>query len=239
MSTHTTYLIRHAPTTYSSVYRVNGDPTVDVPLTTEGVAACYAARPLLPREKAVTCVSSMFDRCLRTAELVTAGLVEASPEARLNELDYGTFEGGAFLDYARWLAKHGPYVVPPGGRESQVEGIVRMLTGLRGVMDQPGPRLVIAHGLLVSVINWALHHPGHPLADVFLPTAPCVKPLVIGDEQLDALTRWLIHDLDRAAREHRPWRVDLRGFPREARPALATVDAHAPVHGNEDEATHA
>ncbi len=239
MSNHATYLLRHAPTSYSTAYRVNGDPAMGVPLTSEGVAACYAARPLLPSGEVVACVRSMFDRCVRTAELVTAGRVEVFPEARLNELDYGMFEGGAFLDYAYWLAEHGPHVVPPGGRESQVEGIVRMLTGLRCAMDQPGPRLVVAHGLLVSVINWALFHPGCSLTDVFLPAAPCVKPLVIGDEQLDALTGCLINDLHRATREHRPWQVDLGVFPREVRPGLATVGAHASVHGNEDDATHA
>jgi 2,3-bisphosphoglycerate-dependent phosphoglycerate mutase len=139
-------VLRHAPSKYSAAYRVNGDPAVDVPLTAEGEASCRAARAGLPLGSVVTCVSSAFARCRRTAELLIAGRTPVLVDARLNELDYGTFEGGEFLAYARWLAQHGPGRRPPEAAESQAEGIARMLSGLKTILDIPGSRLVVAHG---------------------------------------------------------------------------------------------
>ncbi len=43
---------------------------------------------------------------------------------------------------------HGPWQRPPGATESQREAITRMLDGLLGALVHPGPRLVVAHGLL-------------------------------------------------------------------------------------------
>ncbi|WP_116046383.1 histidine phosphatase family protein [Amycolatopsis palatopharyngis] len=233
----TTYLLRHAPSAYSVDYRVNGDPAVDVPLTSDGVAECRVARWAVPSENLGTCVTSAFGRCIRTAEWVVAGRAEVYVDPRLNELDYGAFEGAAFLDYARWLIEHGPHVRPPGAGESQTEGIERMLAGLRGVLERPGPRLVVAHGLLVSVIQWAQAFPQQSLTEVFLPPAPCLKPVLIDDEELQVLTGWLLCDL--ASAQDRGWHVDLGVFPREAQAALATVGTHASANRDEDEATHA
>jgi probable phosphoglycerate mutase len=237
MSTGVTYLLRHAPSVYSVNYRVNGDSTVPVPLTAAGVAACQAARTSVSHDVAGSCVTSTFDRCVRTGELVTAGQVEVSRDARLNELDYGAFEDGAFLDYAHWLAEHGPNSRPPSARESQTEGIARMLTGLRAVAERPAPRLVVAHGLLVSVIRWARLHPYQPLTEVFLPTVPCLTPLVIVDAELRALTEWLLCDLDHGTSSGRRWHVDLGAFPPQARSGFAAVSEHALANGNQDEET--
>lgn len=234
-----TYLLRHAPTVYSVEYRVNGDPAVTVPLTSDGVAGCRSARSTTPTDVLRWCVTSTFGRCVRTAELITGGQVEVQRDARLNEVDYGAYEGGPFLVYARWLAEHGPHGRPPGARESQAEGIVRMLTGLHAAVDWPGPRLVVAHGLLVSVIHWARSHPHESLTEVFLPAAPCLTPLTMGDAELRVLIDWLLDDLAAGARERRGWHVDLTVFPREARAALATVSAHTAASRNEDEAADA
>jgi 2,3-bisphosphoglycerate-dependent phosphoglycerate mutase len=223
----TTYVVRHAPTVYSAAYRVNGVPSVDVPLTSDGEAACVQARSVLPIDEIAACVASPFRRCQRTADLLVDSTAPILTDARLGELDYGAFEGGEFLAYARWLAQHGPSVRPPGGRESQSVGIIRMLTGLRAVLDRPKPRLVVAHGLLLSVVRWARAHPGQPLIDVFLPGEPSLTPMVVADDELTAIIGFLVDDLDHAVRGQRRWRVDLAVFPREARTALATVSAYA------------
>jgi probable phosphoglycerate mutase len=127
------FVLRHAPSKYSAAYRVNGNPAVDVPLTAEGEASCRAARAGLPPGRVVACVSSAFARCRRTAELLMAGRAPVLVDVRLNELDYGTFEGCEFLAYARWLAQHGPRRRPPEAAESQAEGIARMLSGLKTI----------------------------------------------------------------------------------------------------------
>jgi probable phosphoglycerate mutase len=102
-----------------------------------------------------------------------------------------------------------------------------MLTGLRAVLDRPKPRLVVAHGLLLSVLRWARAHPGQPLIDVFLPGEPSLTPMVVVDDELSAIISFLVDDLDHAVRGQRRWRVNLGVFPREARTALATVSAYA------------
>jgi broad specificity phosphatase PhoE len=66
----TTYVVRHAPTVSSAAYRVNGDPSVDVPVTSDGEAACVQARPVLPIDEIAACVASPFRRCQRTADLL-------------------------------------------------------------------------------------------------------------------------------------------------------------------------
>lgn len=209
----TTYLLRHAPTAHGLAYRVDGEPGVHVPLTPEGEAACMQARSTLPVEKIATGMASPFPRCQRTAELLLDGAVTIATDLRLGELDYGDFEGGAFLAYARWLAQHGPDARPSGARESQAKGIARMLTGLRAVLERPAPRLVVAHGLLVSVVRWAGQHPDQPLIDVFLPEVPYVAPLVLADAEVRALTSRLLCDLARGYGSNRDWRVDLGAFP--------------------------
>jgi 2,3-bisphosphoglycerate-dependent phosphoglycerate mutase len=214
------FVLRHAPSKYSAAYRVNGDPAVDVALTAEGEAACRAARAGLPLGSVVTCVSSAFARCHRTAELLIAGETPVLVDARLNELDYGAFEGGEFVAYARWLAQHGPRRRPPEAAESQAEGIARMLSGLKTVLDRPGPRLVVAHGLLVSVLEWAREHPSESLTEALLPVAPCLRPLVLPEAELSSLSQRLLHDLEQTSRRACGWHVDLGVFPKELRTVL-------------------
>lgn len=213
------FVLRHAATEYSASYQVNGDPSVDMPLTAEGEAACRTAH-VLRSANVVTCVSSEFTRCRRTAELLIGGRAPVLVDARLNELDYGTFEGGEFLVYARWLAQHGPRRRPMGAAESQAEGIARMLSGLRTVLERPGPRLVVAHGLLVSVLQWAREHQSQSLTEVFLPAAPCLRPLALTEAELSSLSRWLLHDLRRGSRKNRGWHTDLGIFPENVRASL-------------------
>lgn len=240
----TTYLVRHAPTAYSVAYRVNGDPSADVPLTREGEVECPQARSALPVNEITTCATSPLPRCRRTAELLLGGATSISCDERLGELDYGVFEGGEFLAYARWLAENGPYACPHGARESQADAISRMLTGLRAVLERPGPRLVVAHGLLVSVLQWAREHPGEPLIDVFLPSAPSLTPMSVADDELRTTATRLLDDLEFRVRIQRDWRVDLGVFPQEVRAALATVSTHAATRTGVSEkpikeATHA
>ncbi|MFF0493140.1 histidine phosphatase family protein [Nocardia sp. NPDC004068] len=149
----TTYLLRHAESIYSTAFRLNGDPSVPVPLTMTGEKACVATRSLVPIDEMANCVASPFPRCVRTAELLLENRVRVVPETRLGELDYGVFEGESFVEYARWLAGNGPAAVPPGACESQHGGIGGLMHGLRAALTLPGPRIVVAHGLLLSLVS--------------------------------------------------------------------------------------
>ena len=181
--------MRHGRTPYSASYRVNGDPTIAADLDEHGIGQCRAARTQVPAPEIVTCLTSNFARTAESAKLVLGEqLVRMRVIAGLGEIDYGSFEGQPFQDYAAWLSENGPCARPPGSAESQREAIGRMLHALRSVFDCPGPRLVVTHGLLVSVVLWARGGNANGPCDLlFFPEAPCASPLRIDDLELASL----------------------------------------------------
>jgi probable phosphoglycerate mutase len=187
-----TYLLRHARTAYSSSYRLNGRPELRVALDAVGYTQCLKARAIRSWDHVVTCVVSGFPRTIQTAELLLAGRsIPIVTEARLGEIDYGVFEGGPYAEYGRWLDEHGPWQRPPGSVESQRAAILRMLDGLRDVLAWPGPRLVVAHGLLVSLIRQGT------VTGVHFREAPYVTPLHLADIELRDLTARLAGEIER------------------------------------------
>ena len=186
------YVMRHGRTAYSASYLLNGDPHIPVPLDDEGVAQCKAARDTLPVAEIAVGVCSAFVRTRQTAEVLTADhRIPIVTDARLGEVDYGQFEGRPFTEYAEWLRRHGGWTHPPGAKEAQRDGIRRMIQGLRAALDYPRPLLVVAHGLLVSV----LHH-GAPLRNVLLfPQAPYLAPLTFTPDDLARALEELERDL--------------------------------------------
>jgi probable phosphoglycerate mutase len=221
----TTILIRHASTSYSARYLVNGDPSVRLPISAEGVAACHRLRDSGAVRHPRTWITSAFARTQQTAVLLAGPTQpELHVDARLNEIDYGAFEGGPFLDYAAWLGLHGPFTRPPGAAESQREAFVRMLTGVRNALRLPGPRAVVAHGLLLSLVDWALSvPPGEPLP-LFFPEAPCLEPVVVADTRLQALTSRLIDSIDTSGSHTQPTECDWPESRQGEMPVLATFD---------------
>jgi 2,3-bisphosphoglycerate-dependent phosphoglycerate mutase len=187
-----TYVLRHARTAYSAAYRVNGRPDAPLGIDDVGYQQCHDARFTHPWDTIATCVVSRFPRTAQTAHLLLAPrTLPLVAEARLDEIDYGTFEGGPFTEYGRWLDQHGPWARPPGSRESQREAIWRMLDGLRDVLARPGPCLVVAHGLLSSVLRHG------SVAGVYYPEAPYVTLLQFSGEELRAITSRLMDEIER------------------------------------------
>lgn len=163
-------LVRHARTAHSVEHRLNGRVDLDLGLDAVGRGQCRAARSVLPVAETTVCVVSGFARAQHTARLLLTGRpVPIVVDDRLNELDYGRFEGGPFWDYGNWLTRHGIDARPPGGTESQRQGLRRMLAGLRAAAARPGRPLVVAHGLLASVV--AHTRAGGSPADLVFPEA--------------------------------------------------------------------
>ena len=50
----------------------------------------------------------------------------------LNEIDFGSFDGGLLLDYRAWAGAHHPDLDAPGGGESRAQAAARYATGHRG-----------------------------------------------------------------------------------------------------------
>lgn len=194
-----TYLLRHGQTSLSATYRVNGDPRLAVSLDDTGREQCRRARAAIPVAEIRSCVTSEFPRAVETAKLILRGArVPITADQRLNELDYGAFEARPFSEYAAWLREHGPHSRPPGATESQREVIRRMFDGLRSALVLPGPRLVVTHGLALSVISWGQRHAVAEEAILF-PEAPCATPMVLADADLRMTIDALTVDLGREA----------------------------------------
>jgi 2,3-bisphosphoglycerate-dependent phosphoglycerate mutase len=219
----TSYLLRHARTPYSARYLVNGDPRLALSLDDEGIRACHDARRSIPRGVSTWAVSA-FWRTQQTAALLGCD-PGASPAVlpQLNELDYGAFEGGPFLEYAAWLQRHGPCARPPGASESQHEGIRRMLLGVRTVLALPGPRVIVAHGLLISVLGWDLTRLPGTAMPIFFPEAPCLAPLALSDGHLADRTAALLAEAEGQERRAEHARSDAVETGPGSKPDLATV----------------
>jgi probable phosphoglycerate mutase len=191
-----TYLLRHGQTPFSASYRVNGDPSLALFVDETGREQCRLARSTIPVAEIRSCVTSGFPRAFQTAKLMLErASASATSDWQLNELDYGAFEGRSFTEYAAWLGQHGPLARPPGATESQREGIRRMLEGLRSALLLPGPRLVVTHGLALSVVTWRQQHALAP-GDVMFPETPCATPMVFADAEMQSIIDALITDLD-------------------------------------------
>jgi broad specificity phosphatase PhoE len=153
-------LVRHGQTSYSAAGRHTG--LVDVPLDADGERQARALAPVVAAQQLAAVWSSPLLRARQTAEL--AGLHEPRLDARLQEWDYGGYDGltSAQISEQRgrpWsLWKDG--VVPgstPGESLSQVRArcddvIARVLPLVLG-----GERVaLVAHGhqLRVLATGW-------------------------------------------------------------------------------------
>ncbi|MEV7777853.1 histidine phosphatase family protein [Kitasatospora sp. NPDC088351] len=201
----TTYLLRHSSTHYSAAHRVNGDPTVDLPLDPAGRVACRTGSGVITAVQPKIWLTSAFARTGETARLLMGDADQpVRVEPALNEVDYGQFEGGPFTEYARWLVAAGPWENPPGAAESQREAIRRMLAGLRSALQLPSPRTVVAHGLLASVLRWhrrAAHDAPGRAMPIFFDEVPCLYLVRIEDRELEDLTASLLDVLDAEEQE--------------------------------------
>ncbi|TQE27163.1 histidine phosphatase family protein [Streptomyces ipomoeae] len=228
----TTYILRHGQTDYSKQYLVNGDPARAIRLNGEGVSSCRLPWSVLPLRSVHTWLASEFPRAQQTASLLMGvPAPEMIVDARLNELDYGEFEGGPFLEYGSWLDRHGGSQRPPGARESQREGIRRMLSGVHAALEHPEPRVLVCHGLLVSVLLWRRDRSPDEAMPLFFPEAPYIEPLAVDDEVLRDWIPTLLTDLD----GEQPQDPEARGRAAKLRigrgSAVATFEA--PVHSPE------
>ncbi len=221
----TTYVLRHGQTNYSRRYLVNGDPTKPIRLSEEGRRSLHKGWSSVPLHSVKTWLASEFPRAQQTAILLM-GVPEPEliTDPRLNELDYGEFEGNPFLEYAVWLDGHGAHERPPGGSESQREGIRRMLTGVLATLEHPGPRVLVAHGLMVSVLLWHRDRAPGEAMPLFFPEAPYVEPVAIADVELPEFIGTLMHDLETGVQDRSGGIGDWGIFRNGDGSAVATVD---------------
>ena len=71
----------------------------------------------------------------------------------LNEIHFGSFDGGLLAAYREWAGAETPALPAPGGGESRAQAAARYASGLRIVLERPEESgLVIGHALAVRYI---------------------------------------------------------------------------------------
>lgn len=159
-------MIRHGPTDWNKDRRLQG--RTDVPLSAEGRDAAVRWR-LSPGVLDYRPVSSPLLRAVETAALL--GMEEPEIESRIQEMDYGEWEGQSLDDLRRDLGQEmadnetrGLDFRAPGG-ESPREVQARLTPWLAEVAARGKPTVAVSHhGVLRALLSLATGWPmtGNP-----------------------------------------------------------------------------
>jgi probable phosphoglycerate mutase len=123
-------------------------------LTPEGEDQARRLGELLAHDEFELGVSSRIARTRETLALALAGRdVPTVVVEELDEIHFGSFDGGLLDTYRAWAAAQSPTEHAPGGGESRGEAAARFARGLRRVLGRPeGTILVVAHALVVRYV---------------------------------------------------------------------------------------
>ena len=100
---------------------------------------------------------ALTSRLARTQETLALALdgrdVPVVVASELDEIHFGSFDGGLLDDYRAWAASHPPDEPAPGGGESRAQAAARFARGLRIVLARPEERvLVVGHALAIRYV---------------------------------------------------------------------------------------
>ena len=138
--------VRHGESRLNLERRVNGDPSVDVPLTDEGQSQAHKLGVEIANIGFDLCVHTRFSRTKETAEIALAGRnVPLAEEPLLDDIDVGDLDGETLEAYRAWKHSHAREVSFPGG-ESLDDAALRYARAFRGLLSLPHDTvLVITH----------------------------------------------------------------------------------------------
>ncbi len=123
-------------------------------LTPEGVEQARALSLALVDEEIDVALTS---RLARTQETLTVALdgrdLPVVVEDELDEIRFGSFDGGPLEAYRAWAASHSPDEPAPGGGESRAQAAARFARGLRLLLARPEERvLAVGHALAIRYV---------------------------------------------------------------------------------------
>jgi broad specificity phosphatase PhoE len=149
---------RHAHSTLNAQSRVNGDPSVPVPLTEEGREAAARLGQQLAHVPLDLCVHTRFARTSETAEIAVGGRgIPIVEEPLLDDIDVGDLEGESIADYRAWKQAHTRREPFPGG-ESLDDAARRYARAFAKLVERPERTiLVVCHEI---PIRYALNAAG-------------------------------------------------------------------------------
>ena len=123
-------------------------------LTPNGVAQARRLGELLAADEIELGASSGLARTQETLALALAARdVPTLVVDELNEIRFGSFDGGLLDTYRAWAAAATPTEIPPGGGESRAEVAARFARGVRGLLARPERTiLVVGHALVLRYV---------------------------------------------------------------------------------------
>jgi broad specificity phosphatase PhoE len=137
---------RHGESVLNTERRINGDPSVEVPLTDEGKSQAHKLGVEIANIGFDVCIHTRFSRTRQTAEIALAERsVPFAEEPLLDDIDVGELEGETLEAYRAWKHSHAREIPFPGG-ESLDDAALRYARAFRGLLALPDDTvLVVTH----------------------------------------------------------------------------------------------
>lgn len=147
-------LTRHGRSTYNDRGILNGDPSVPVGLTAEGMAQCLALAVRLAGEPIVRAVHTGFPRTEESLELILGGRdVPVTVIDDFGDVRLGEFEGRPVEEFRAWRRAHGLDARPAGGGESRMDVLRRYARGYERLLALDDPVvLVVVHDVTIRMM---------------------------------------------------------------------------------------
>ena len=146
----TLLLVRHAEAGSNRDATASSTPPGEG-LTPHGIEQARALGASLVGEEIDLGAATELSRTQETLELVLDGrAVPRLVVPELDEIDFGSFDGGPLEDYRSWAVAQPPDLPAPGGGESRADGAARFARGLRVLLARSERRiLAVGHALPV------------------------------------------------------------------------------------------
>jgi probable phosphoglycerate mutase len=118
------------------------------------VEQARALRETLAPEPIDLGLATELRRARQTLELALEGrAVQTEVFPGLNEIDFGSFEGGPLSAYREWAWTNEPPAACPGSGESRLDAALRFAGALDDLLARPaGTVLVVSHALPVRYV---------------------------------------------------------------------------------------
>jgi broad specificity phosphatase PhoE len=123
-------------------------------LTPEGVEQARRLGERLAEDRIELAVASALVRTQETVARAFDGRdVPVLVVDELNEIQFGSFDGGPLDAYRAWAAVRSPSERAPGGGESRADAAARFARGLRVVLQRPEQSiLLVGHALVLRYV---------------------------------------------------------------------------------------
>jgi broad specificity phosphatase PhoE len=176
-------LARHGESALNIQHRINGDPSVEVPLTETGRGNAAQLGLQVANLPIDLGVHTRFGRTKETLDLALAGRsVPVVEEPLLDDIDVGDLEGETIDEYRAWKRAHTRSDPFPGG-ESLDDAARRYVRGALALLALNAERvLVVCHEIPVRYLLNAAG--GSPELDRPVHEIPNATPFAFSEERL-------------------------------------------------------